>query len=175
MKNVVADWIRRFPFGPCVFVSHETYFFDLFWPKPPIGTQKCLFFFARFHKMCSFRGLEKSVWSSVAPHNNQHDSFFIGSLRQSFSRGSASAACQISPGTATLDNMGCIAAHLSNWTLDRVNLMYPLQHHVYFFIPQDTSNTQLWAITQFSHNTPTVGHWIFRSKRSSCRACKTQK
>ena len=106
-------------------------------PEPPIGTQKCVpFFSARFQKMCPFKGLKKKKVSEV-PWLSIVINLILSpkarwDKRTLLSRASACAACQIRPRTATPDNMGCIAAHVNNRALDRVNLKYPPQHHVCF-------------------------------------------
>ena len=126
----------------CVCIYRQTYIY-IYLNLPLVHKNVYHFFPARFQKMCSFRGLKKRVsevlWLSIV----------ISTIlspkagKDTCSRANACAACQIPPRTATTDNMGCIAAHVNNRALDRVNLKYPLQHHVcfsYLKLPQATSS-----------------------------------
>jgi len=127
----------------------------LLFPEPPIGTQKCVpYFFCPISKNVPFRGLKKGVRSSMAPHSNQLDSFSIGSIGHfCYTLMHVQHACQIRPRTATPDNIGCIAAHVNNWALDRVNLKYSIHLNItFFFIGQDTSSKQPSAIAEFSQH-----------------------
>ena len=118
----------------------------------PIATQKYMWF--SFRPVGKNRVLGSGNQVSGVPWRSkwsQFDSFSVGS-RGCYFQANACAACQIPHRTASPDNMGCIAAHVNNPTLDRFNLKRLLKHHVCLSYPKIfANNLQLQPIF---HTTP---------------------
>jgi hypothetical protein len=139
IRSFIHSFVRSFvhSFVPSFIRSFVASFLNLPVAHKSVQLHVITIFFCPIKKMCSFRGLKKGVRSSAAPHSNQPDSFSIRSLGHfCHARMHVQHAKCIRPRTATPDNMGCIAAHVNNRALDRVNLTYPPHHQVCFSEPR---------------------------------------